>query len=117
MTLNDKEKYEVKLQHLYFFPDPRGFVKICPGPRSWSPHTILVQDPDELLVDAVSKSSTNECLHHCKQTATDTCLRYREEMCNCLPGFVQRKYYVNGEEEAEKFVTKEAYTTEERKNL
>ena len=87
---------------------------ICPAPRSWSPHTILVQDPDELLVDAVSKSSTFECFQHCKLTATDTCLRYREGMCNCLPGFVQRKYIVDGVEEAEKFVTKEAYTIEER---
>ena len=103
--------------HLQFLPYPGGVVSICPAPRSWSPHTILVQDPDELLVDAVSKSSTNECLQHCKQTATDTCLRYREGMCNCLPGFVQRKYYVNGVEEAENFVTKEAYTIEERKNL
>ena len=99
------------------FPYPGGVVSTCPGPRSWSTHTILVQDPDELLVDAVSKSSTNECLQHCKLTATDTCLRYREGMCNCLPGFVQRKYFVNTVEEAEKFVTKEAYTIEERKNL
>ena len=99
------------------FPYTVGVSSSCPTPRSWSPHTILVQDPDELLVDAVSKSSTNECLQHCKQTATDTCLRYREGMCNCLPGFVQRKYYVNGVEDAENFVIKEAYTIEERKNL
>ena len=103
--------------NLTFFHCPGDVASSCPAPRSWSPHTILVQDPNELLVGAVNKSSTYECLQHCKQTATDTCLRYHDGKCTCLPGFVQRKYIANGVEETEKFVTKEAYTIDERKKV